>query len=232
MFAYVTPTVSVTLFDLDAPGNSFLIQKLMPQPLSPFSSGGKETDELEEQNQTSCLIYLEERDKCTFRLFQGTHINHALEGALGVGKGRGRKCLPAVSAQPSLTSKTVKMSPSHPHQLAPAPTPCEQWENAFNGVAWSEVWHAVLSRGMGLTSLQRVNLCPTVTCDPDLITKVWRRKTTHKFPSMLKFTSTFARITSKLAGKMTKPQFMQQKKLFIWDMHCQYKLRDHKTYTF
>lgn len=32
--------------------------------------------------------------------------------------------------------------------------------------------------------------------------------------------------------KMTKPPFMQQKKLFIWDTHCQYKLRDHKTYTF
>ncbi len=31
---------------------------------------------------------------------------------------------------------------------------------------------------------------------------------------------------------MTKLQFMQQKKLFIWDTHCQYKLRDQKTYTF
>lgn len=46
-------------------------------------------DELEEQNQTSCLVYLEERDKCGFRLFQGTHINHASEEALGVGKGGG-----------------------------------------------------------------------------------------------------------------------------------------------
>lgn len=32
--------------------------------------------------------------------------------------------------------------------------------------------------------------------------------------------------------KRQKQQFMQQKKLFIWDTHCQYKLRDHKTYTF
>lgn len=44
---------------------------------------------MKEQNQTSCLVYLEERDKCGFRLFQGTHINHASEGALGVGKGGG-----------------------------------------------------------------------------------------------------------------------------------------------
>ena len=74
-------------------GTSSLIHKLMFQPLPPwfsfFSFSFPGTDESEEQNQTSCLVYLEERDKCGFRLFQGTHINHAWEGALGVGRSGG-----------------------------------------------------------------------------------------------------------------------------------------------
>lgn len=39
----------------------------------------------------------------------------------------------------------------------------------------------MLSRGVGLTSLQRVNLYPTVTPDPDPVTKVWRRNNTQVF---------------------------------------------------
>lgn len=74
---------------LDAPGNLFLIHKFMFQPLPSFYFFFQRRDELKKQNQTSCLVYLEERDKCGFRLFQGTHINHASEGALGVGKGGG-----------------------------------------------------------------------------------------------------------------------------------------------
>lgn len=35
----------------------------------------------------------------------------------------------------------------------------------------------MLSRGVGLTSLQRVNLYPTVTPDP--VTKVWGRRRTQ-----------------------------------------------------
>lgn len=116
-------------------GTSSLIHKLTFQPLPPwfsfFSFSFPGTHESEEQNQTSCLVYLEERDKCGFRLFHGTHINHAWEGALGVGRrggggggGRGR-CLSAGSAQLSLTSKPVKMSPSHPRQqLSQAPPLC------------------------------------------------------------------------------------------------------------
>lgn len=56
----------------------------------------------------------------------------------------------------------------------------------------------MLSRGVGLTSLQRVNLYPTVTPDP--VTKVWRRRRTQV-----------------RGRKQAKLQFMQQKKLFIWD---------------
>lgn len=90
MFAYVTPTVSVTLPDF---GCSW---EPLPNPQVHVSAPSfflffifQRRDELKKQNQTSCLVYLEERDKCGFRLFQGTHINHASEGALGVGKGGG-----------------------------------------------------------------------------------------------------------------------------------------------
>ncbi len=86
---------------LDAPGNLFLIHKLMFQPLPPFFFFPG-TDELEEQNQTSCLVYLEERDKCGFRLFHRTHINHASEGVLGVGKRGGAVCLPGAHSFHSL----------------------------------------------------------------------------------------------------------------------------------
>lgn len=126
MFAYVTPTVSVTLSDFGCSweplpnpqvnvSNPFLLFFLVLF----FFSG---TNELGEQNQTSCLVYLEERDKCGYRLFQGTHINYASEGVLGVGRRGGR--LSARSAQLSLTWKTVKMSPSHPRQLGRAPALC------------------------------------------------------------------------------------------------------------
>lgn len=140
MFAYVTPTVSVTLSDFGCSWEPlFLIHKLMFQPRPSFFFNfffpKPRTDELKKQNQTSCLVYLEERDKCGFRLFQGMHINHASEGALGVGKGVGggggdgegkrrRRRLSAGSTQPSLTSKTVKMSPSHPRRLGRAPALC------------------------------------------------------------------------------------------------------------
>lgn len=75
-----------------------------PRPSS-FQIFFPRTYELEEQNQTSCLVYLEERDKCGFRLFQGMHINHASEGALGVGKGvqrGGGGCLPGAHSLHSL----------------------------------------------------------------------------------------------------------------------------------
>ena len=104
MFAYVTPTVSVTLSDFGCSGEP------LPNPQVNVSASSllsyfPGTDELEEQNQTSCLVYLEERDKCGFRLFQGTHINHASEGALGVGKevrGGGGVCLPGAHSFHSL----------------------------------------------------------------------------------------------------------------------------------
>lgn len=37
----------------------------------------------------------------------------------------------------------------------------------------------MLSRGVGLTRLQRANLYPTVTPDPDPVRKVCRRNRTH-----------------------------------------------------
>lgn len=90
MFAYVTPTVSVTLSDFGCSWEPLPNPQVnVSTPSLLFLNFFPGTDELEEQNQTSCLVYLEERDKCGFRLFQGMHINHASEGALGVGKGVG-----------------------------------------------------------------------------------------------------------------------------------------------
>ncbi|KAI3369105.1 hypothetical protein L3Q82_026067 [Scortum barcoo] len=77
-------------------------QAAMGGPVPPQQQGQPGTDELEEQNQTSCLVYLEERDKCGFRLFHETHINHASEGALGVGKKGGAVCLPGAHSFHSL----------------------------------------------------------------------------------------------------------------------------------
>lgn len=82
MFAYVTPTVRVTLSDFGCSWEP----RSNPQVHVFFIPG---MDESEERHQTSCLVYLEERDKCGFHLFQGTHINHAWEVVQGVGKGMG-----------------------------------------------------------------------------------------------------------------------------------------------
>lgn len=100
MFAYVTPTVSVTLPDSpDAPGEprpNPTSQRSHPPALPPsllrlppglfvwFLLPPGAEDESEERTQTSCLLDLEDGDKCGFRLFQGTHISHAWEGALGL----------------------------------------------------------------------------------------------------------------------------------------------------
>lgn len=52
-------------------------------------------------------------------------------------------------------------------------------KNALHDVAWLEVRCAMLSRGVGRTSLRRVNLYPTVTPDPDPVRKIWRRNRTQ-----------------------------------------------------
>lgn len=213
---------------LDAPGNLF------PNPQVNVSTSSSsffiqmQRDELEEQDQTSCLVYLEERDKCRFRLFQGTHINHASEEALGVGMvgGLGREgvCLPEAHSFQSLRKlwkcplHTLGSSAELQRYVSGDKMP------ACCSIVESET--CMLSKGVGLTSLQRVNLYPTVTPDPDPVTKVWRRNHTQVYGGKHPIS------TLTLTWKMTKLQFMQQKKLFIWDTHCQYKLRDHKTYTF
>lgn len=134
-------------------------------------------DESEERTQTSCLLDLEDGDKCGFRLFQGTHISHAWEGALGLlgGKAaavlaiamvrRGRRgggwaggdChhLSAGSAQPSLTAQTVKMSPSHlVQQLRRRAGGGEGGRRA--GATWDST-RVMFSRGVGLTTCKLVS---------------------------------------------------------------------------
>lgn len=154
---------------LDAAGYLFLIYKFMFQPLPPFFQW---RNKLKAQNQTFCLVYLEERDKCGFCLFQGTHINHAWEGVQGVWRG-GR--VEEISVCWELTAfthfKTVKTSPSHHWQLGLALVSVSGDKTA---ACHNRVRSEMLSRGVGLTTLQRVNLYPTVTPDPDPVTKVCR----------------------------------------------------------
>lgn len=165
---------------LDAGGNLFLIYKFTLSLFLLFSSGGMN---LRRRIRHPVLVYLEERDKCGLRLFQGTHINHAWEGAQGVwrgGEGGWRRYLSAERSQLSLTSGTVKTSPSHHRQLGPAALACVSGDGA--AACHSRAGSEMLSRGVGLTTLQRVNLYPTVTPDPDPATKVCRetRNTTGK----------------------------------------------------
>lgn len=54
---------------LDAPGNLFLIHKFAFQLRPPFSFFLAE-DESQERNQTSCRVYLQQRDKCGFASFR------------------------------------------------------------------------------------------------------------------------------------------------------------------
>lgn len=135
----------------------------------------------ERMNQTSCLVYLEERDKCGFCLFQGTHINHALKGALSVGRwwcwwrGGGVICLLGAHSLHSL--QELWKCPLHTFcSSAELRDYARGAKTPVCAAAGSEVGRAKLSRGVGLTSPQRVNLYPTVTPDP--VTKVQRRHQT------------------------------------------------------
>lgn len=102
-------SLSCSLWFPALPGTFFLIHNLMFKLLLLF----QRRDESGAQNQTSCLVYLEERDKCGSRLGRGMHISCASEGVHGVGKGGGGGgggCLTG-AAQLSLTLGTVKIPP-------------------------------------------------------------------------------------------------------------------------
>ena len=221
-------------------GTSSLIHKLMFQPLPPwfsfFSFSFPGTDESEEQNQTSCLVYLEERDKCGFRLFQGTHINHAWEGALGVGRsgggggaegeGGGGVCLPGAHSFHSL--QNLWKCPLH--TLGSSSAKLRRYVSgdkmpACRSIVGSETCDVI----------QRCWADKPATCKLVSYSDSWPwpcYKSLKETPHISLRWHSAEQLPKSAPEKRQKRQFMQQKKLFIWDTHCQYKLRDHKTYTF
>lgn len=226
MFAYVTPTVSVTLSDFRCSWEPLLIHKLMFQPIPPpffLSQRGWIRHPVwfiwRREISVDSAYFMERTLTMPWR-------ERRVWGGGGVGEGGGGViCLPGAHSLHSL--QELWKCPLHTfcsfaellHYARGDKTP-------LCAAAGSEVRRAMLSRGIGLTSLQCVNLYPTVTPDP--VTKVQRRHQTSSGSN-----SAFAGNLKWAQGeKKSKLKLIQQKKLFIWDTHCQYKWRDHKTYTF